>query len=34
MTEVMDVRAGMRKGLPLVLPTFALGISFGVLAGP
>jgi branched chain amino acid efflux pump len=24
----------MRKGLPLVLPTFALGISFGVLAQP
>ena len=24
----------MRKGLPLVLPTFALGISFGVLARP
>jgi predicted branched-subunit amino acid permease len=34
MTEGMDVRAGMRKGLPLVLPTFALGISFGVLARP
>jgi predicted branched-subunit amino acid permease len=30
----MDVRAGMREGLPLVLPTFALGISFGVLARP
>ncbi len=30
----MDVKAGMRKGLPLVLPTFALGISFGVLAQP
>jgi predicted branched-subunit amino acid permease len=34
MTVDMDVRAGMRKGLPLVLPTFALGISFGVLARP
>jgi predicted branched-subunit amino acid permease len=34
MTEGMDVRAGMRKGLPLVLPTFALGVSFGVLARP
>jgi predicted branched-subunit amino acid permease len=30
----MDVKAGMRKGWPLVLPTFALGISFGVLARP
>src|SRR4051794_1637600 len=29
-----DIRAGMREGLPLVLPTFALGISFGVLAQP
>jgi predicted branched-subunit amino acid permease len=34
MPEGMDVKAGMRKGLPLVLPTFALGISFGVLAQP
>ena len=34
MTGDMDVKAGMRKGLPLVLPTFALGISFGVLARP
>src|SRR4051812_1519073 len=30
----MDVKSGMRQGLPLVLPTFALGISFGVLARP
>src|SRR4051794_12344929 len=30
----MDVKSGMREGLPLVLPTFALGISFGVLAQP
>src|SRR3954453_15740342 len=29
-----DIRTGMREGLPLVLPTFALGISFGVLAQP
>src|SRR4051794_16307104 len=29
-----EIRAGMREGLPLVLPTFALGISFGVLAQP
>src|ERR1700748_43933 len=34
MAEGMDIRAGMRKGLPLVLPTFALGVSFGVLARP
>jgi 4-azaleucine resistance transporter AzlC len=26
--------AGWRRGLPVVLPTFALGISFGVLAEP
>jgi len=29
-----DIRSGIRKGLPLVLPTFAIGISFGVLAQP
>jgi predicted branched-subunit amino acid permease len=34
MTEPTDLRAGIRQGLPLVLPTFALGISFGVLAQP
>ncbi len=34
MTASSDVRAGVRAGLPLVLPTFALGISFGVLAQP
>ncbi len=28
------LRPGLRKGLPLVLPTFAGGISFGVLAQP
>jgi 4-azaleucine resistance transporter AzlC len=26
------LRAGIRAGLPLVLPTFAIGLSFGVLA--
>ncbi|MFL5836950.1 MAG: AzlC family ABC transporter permease [Solirubrobacteraceae bacterium] len=26
------MRAGIRAGLPLVLPTFAIGLSFGVLA--
>jgi 4-azaleucine resistance transporter AzlC len=29
-----DLRTGFRKGLPFVLPTLALGISFGVLAEP
>ena len=29
-----DIRSGIRKGLPLGLPTFAGGISFGVLAQP
>src|SRR3954465_561444 len=29
-----DIRTGMREGLPLVAPTFALGVSFGVLAQP
>ena len=29
-----DLRPGLRKGLPLVLPTLAGGISFGVLAQP
>ena len=28
------LRAGIRKGLPFVFPTFALGASFGVLAEP
>jgi 4-azaleucine resistance transporter AzlC len=27
-------KAGLRRALPIVLPTFALGISFGVLAQP
>jgi predicted branched-subunit amino acid permease len=29
-----DIRTGVRAGLPLVLPTFTGGISFGVLAQP
>src|SRR6201991_5179201 len=29
-----DIRTGIRAGLPLVLPTFAIGLSFGVLAQP
>jgi 4-azaleucine resistance transporter AzlC len=29
-----DLRPGLRKGLPLVLPTFVGGIAFGVLAQP
>jgi 4-azaleucine resistance transporter AzlC len=32
--EHSDLRAGIRAGLPFVLPTLALGISFGVLAEP
>jgi len=33
---VMDtpIRDGLRSGLPLVIPTAALGVSFGVLAKP
>src|SRR3954452_8278359 len=34
MKGASDVRAGLRRGLPLVLPTFAVGVSFGVLAQP
>src|SRR4051812_49502062 len=34
MHKPSDIRTGIRKGLPLVLPTFAGGISFGVLAQP
>src|SRR3954466_7531089 len=34
MHESSDIRTGLRAGLPLVLPTFAGGISFGVLAQP
>jgi branched chain amino acid efflux pump len=29
-----DIRTGVRKGLPLVLPTLLGGVSFGVLAQP
>src|SRR4051812_24738824 len=29
-----ELRTGVRAGLPLVLPTFAIGLSFGVLAQP
>jgi predicted branched-subunit amino acid permease len=34
MDEPVDVRRGVRAALPLILPTLALGISFGVLAQP
>lgn len=34
MRESSNLRAGVRAGLPFVLPTMALGISFGVLARP
>src|SRR3954469_2722940 len=34
MHKPSDIRAGIRAGLPMVLPTFAIGISFGVLAQP
>jgi predicted branched-subunit amino acid permease len=34
MPEHSNVSAGVRAGLPLVLPTLALGVSFGVLARP
>jgi predicted branched-subunit amino acid permease len=29
-----DIRAGMRSALPIVLPTVALGVSFGIVARP
>jgi len=32
--QTNDIPAGIRAGLPLVLPTLALGVSFGVLAKP
>src|ERR671939_1621915 len=32
--EHSDVRAGVRRGLPVAAATFVLGISFGVLAQP
>lgn len=34
MDQTNDIPAGIRAGLPLVLPTLALGVSFGVLAKP
>src|ERR1700759_41820 len=32
--ETTTIRDGIKAGLPFVLPTTALGISFGVLAEP
>src|SRR3982751_142420 len=32
--EISDIRTGLRAGLPLILPTLAIGVSFGVLAQP
>lgn len=32
--EHSTIRAGIRAGLPFIVPTLALGISFGVLAEP
>jgi 4-azaleucine resistance transporter AzlC len=32
--EATNIRAGIRQALPLILPTAAIGISFGVLAQP
>lgn len=32
--EHSDIRTGVRRGLPLIVPTLALGVSFGVLAEP
>ena len=29
-----DLRAGVRAAAPIVLPTMALGVSFGILAQP
>ena len=34
MHEHSNISAGVRAGLPLLLPTLALGVSFGVLARP
>jgi 4-azaleucine resistance transporter AzlC len=34
MHKPSDIRTGIRAGLPLALPTLAIGISFGVLAQP
>jgi predicted branched-subunit amino acid permease len=32
--EHSDIRSGIRAGLPVAIPTFALGITFGALAEP
>ena len=34
MDKSSDIRTGIRAGLPLALPTLAIGVSFGVLAQP
>lgn len=34
MHKSSDIKTGMRAGMPLVLPTLAGGVSFGVLAQP
>src|SRR3954447_21250029 len=34
MAKQSDIRSGLRAGLTLVLPTLAIGLSFGVLAQP
>src|SRR3954447_13833296 len=34
MHDTNDLRSGLRAGLPLVAPSFAIGLSFGVLAQP
>jgi predicted branched-subunit amino acid permease len=34
MEHAGDIRSGIRAALPLIVPTLALGISFGVLAEP
>jgi 4-azaleucine resistance transporter AzlC len=34
MADELDLRPGLRAALPIILPTIALGISFGVLAQP
>src|SRR5215207_4316086 len=34
MEPTSDIRSGMRAAVPLIVPTLALGVSFGVLAEP
>jgi predicted branched-subunit amino acid permease len=34
MERTGDIRSGVRAALPLIVPTLALGVSFGVLAEP